>query len=68
MFPFVLQIYIPYLGRPDGASIDLRHVQGQLYRFSPLKDFQPIPAGGEITFRYQSNGHSVVYTDFFPNW
>ncbi|RUS85813.1 hypothetical protein EGW08_006442 [Elysia chlorotica] len=65
---YFTQIYIPELGDLSNSGIEVEHIQGQLYKFVPSPDFQPIPAGGSLNFLYKSNGNSVVFTDTFPNW
>lgn len=67
---YFTQIYVPIPGQrlvKDGG-IEISHVQGQVYMFTPTPDFRPIHAGGSYSFSYISRGSSLQHTDTFPNW
>lgn len=57
---------IRLLNAQPQAGMTLQHVQGDLHRLSPTKDFKGLPAGAELTIDVSGGAALVSYSDFMP--
>ena len=57
---------IRLLNAQPQAGMTLQHIQGDLHRLSPTKDFKGLAAGATLTIDVSGGAALVSYTDFMP--
>ena len=63
------QIYlhsVRLLATTEQAGLKLEHVQGDLHRLTPTKQFAGLAKGAELVFNYKGASAAVSYSDFMP--
>lgn len=63
------QIYLHMVRRlnsTEQAGLELQHIQGDLHRISPTKDFKGLAVGETLQLNFQSAPWIISYSDFMP--
>ncbi|WP_323814826.1 family 20 glycosylhydrolase [Cellvibrio sp. NN19] len=63
------KIYIHSVKRilsTPSSEFTFKHLQGDLYEFSPTEKFPGLKSGEKFIFPYKARGHIVSYSDFMP--
>jgi hexosaminidase len=50
------------------AGICLSHLNGSIFRLSPLKSFKPLKEGESLTFKFNAQHYSAARSGILPNW
>lgn len=63
------QIYLHFIRKlkaPEQFGLKLEHVQGDLHRISPTKNFKGLKPGEALEFNYSGGANIISFTDFMP--
>ncbi|KAI8745609.1 beta-hexosaminidase [Biomphalaria glabrata] len=50
------------------AGVSLSHLNGTIFKLSPLKTFKPLQEGDSLTFKFNAQHYSAARSDVLPNW
>ncbi|KAH9510135.1 hypothetical protein Btru_043540 [Bulinus truncatus] len=50
------------------AGICLSHLNGSIFKLSPIKSFKPLGEGETLTFKFNAQHYSAARSDVLPNW